>query len=495
MKSITRYMLGFIVAFMVVLPARGALPAAGDFVKVDDYVQTFMARNRIPGLSLTVTQGNKIIYSKGYGIAGTNRPMTPDTPMLIGSQSKSFTALAVMQLMEAGQLELDAPLQRYIPWFKVADPQASARITVRSLLNHTSGLSEEGYVSNLSDRTTLEQAVRDLERARPTAAVGEKHQYFNLGYTALGYLVEVISGQTYGEYLRENVFKPLGMTRSSASIEEYTRLDMAQGYTQLFAFPFPMQQPLPLYYLPAGFIVSTTNDLARYLLTMEQGGVLDGTRILSDASVKMMFTANTAIGSASGFGWDISRYYGDTQITHGGATERFYTSVVILPDSELSIAMIINQDHMFKANYDYLQLFWGVVNILTGHPVSKQGISSVTIGWVLLVVFLIVVFFSARGLLALSKQQKRLSNLPARRRWLSILPHTVSIGATSFMVIVAGPSLAGRGFDFRWFTGFYPDIALLVGVVLAAEAIQLIVKLGIILTIHHFEDVKPLPWR
>jgi CubicO group peptidase (beta-lactamase class C family) len=271
-------------------------------------------------------------------------------------------------------------------------------------------LSEAGYVPNLPDSATLEDAVRDLQRANPTAGVGEKFQYFNPGYITLGYLVEVVSGQTYGDYMRQHVFEPLGMRHSSATIEDYAGMNIAQGYSQIFAFPVPLPQLVARFYLPAGFIVSTSDDLARFLMAMQNGGELEGTRILSKASVETMFTPDIAVDSVAGFGWDIRRYYGEKQITHGGATERFYTSVLILPERRLSVVMIINQDHMFKATYDYLPLFWGAVDILTGHPVTKQGISAVTIGWGLLAGFLLIFFFLARGLRVLPKHRERLVN-------------------------------------------------------------------------------------
>lgn len=160
------------------------------------------------GQPLPFPQGGEVVYSTGYGIAGLGRPMTADTPMIIGAHSKSFTALAIMQLVEAGKIDLDAPIQRYIPWLTVADPQANDQITVRSLLNHTSGLSEAGFVPNLPDSTTLEQAVRELQRAHPTAPADRRYQYFNMGYTTLGYLVGVVFGQKYAQYLEEYIFEP-----------------------------------------------------------------------------------------------------------------------------------------------------------------------------------------------------------------------------------------------------------------------------------------------
>lgn len=116
-----------------------------------------MEKHGLQGISLAITQGDQIVYLKGYGTAGEGRPMTPQTPMYIGSQSKSITALAIAQLAEQGKVDLSAPVRRYIPWFAVADPDSSQKITVNDLLHHTSGLSEAGYTAVVPEDATLAQ--------------------------------------------------------------------------------------------------------------------------------------------------------------------------------------------------------------------------------------------------------------------------------------------------------------------------------------------------
>jgi CubicO group peptidase (beta-lactamase class C family) len=132
--------LGGLGAFRVSRRSVRAASAAGDFTAVDDYITAQIEASHIPGLSVALVKGDQIVYLKGYGQADpSGRPVTPQTPFIIGSISKTVTALAAMQVVEAGQVDVDAPVQRYLPWFRVDDPQASAQITVRSLLNHTSG--------------------------------------------------------------------------------------------------------------------------------------------------------------------------------------------------------------------------------------------------------------------------------------------------------------------------------------------------------------------
>jgi len=115
-------------------------PVSSTFINIDEYVQKQMKNFKIPGAAIGIVQSDRIAYLKGYGIAGDNRcKVTPKTPFLIASVSKSFTALGIMQLVEDGKIDLDAPVKKYLPWFQTADTKASSEITVRNLLYQTSG--------------------------------------------------------------------------------------------------------------------------------------------------------------------------------------------------------------------------------------------------------------------------------------------------------------------------------------------------------------------
>ena len=148
---------------------------------IDDYIDGQMRRLHIPGASLAIVEGDKIVYLRGFGRArpGGETP-TPQTPFFIGSLTKSFTALAIMQLVEAGKVELDTPVQRYLPWFRVADPRASAQITVRHLLNHTSGLSMlqgQMILADMDDGPgATERQLRTLSTLKLSHPVGHPFQ-------------------------------------------------------------------------------------------------------------------------------------------------------------------------------------------------------------------------------------------------------------------------------------------------------------------------------
>src|SRR5688572_8742476 len=161
---------------------------------LDVFITGQMSKHGIQGISLAVTSKTDIVYLKGYGTAGDGRPMTPQTPMYIGSQSKSFTGLAIAQLIEQGKIKPNDAVQKYIPWFKVADAEASKKITVHHLLHHTSGLSEAGFTVVLPDDASNKDVVRALASAELTAPVGTTFQYFNVGYDVLAVIVQNASG-------------------------------------------------------------------------------------------------------------------------------------------------------------------------------------------------------------------------------------------------------------------------------------------------------------
>lgn len=202
------------------LPGAAAPRAApADFAAIDRYVEQEMQATHLPGLALGIVQGDQIVHLKGFGVADpSGRPVTPQTPFLIASTSKSFTALAIMQLVEAGKVDLDTPVQHHLPWFRVADAEASARITVRHLLNQTSGLPTIAGQAYTDRRDTsdsaLENEVRALSKVAPTQPPGTIYQYCNLNYTILGLIVQTVAGETYEQYMQEHVLAPLRMTNS-----------------------------------------------------------------------------------------------------------------------------------------------------------------------------------------------------------------------------------------------------------------------------------------
>lgn len=458
---------------------------SGEFEAVDDYLSAAVQRHNIPGIALAVTQGDQVAFSRGYGSAGRDRAVTADTPFYIGSQTKSFTAMAVMQLVEQGKLALDEPVISYLPWFRIADEEASGQITIRQLLQHTSGLSEAGYVEVFPPDTSLEVLARDLSRARLTARPGEKMQYFNPGYSLLGLLIETISGQSYGDYISEHIFAPLKMTHSFADPLAAQAAGLAQGYAQVFMLALPLDQTFYRYDQPAGFLISSASDLARYSMALINGGELDGGRVLSSESVAQLFTPNSAVGSTYGFGWYISQYYGEPQITHGGDSERFHTAVLLLPQRKLSLVMLVNENHLLKDYGEYNTMFWSLAGLITGHPLPAEGLSSTLYGWGLFVLWLVILGLTVRDIVRLPGWRARTLDWAPRRRWMEIVKHLLGVAFTVLVVVVIVPAFLGRGFNWNWFSGFLPDVAIVVFTLALNDLIQAVAKAWMIVRLKH----------
>ena len=157
----------------IATPPAVTVTGSFDPVSVDHFITAEIARHRIPGVALAITHGNQIVHVRGYGQAQDGVPISGQTQFRIASLSKSLTAVAVLQRVDAGQIELDVPVSRYLPDFELATPSAAARITVRQLLNHTSGLADAGFVEGLGgQQETLADRVASLRAASPVDSPG-----------------------------------------------------------------------------------------------------------------------------------------------------------------------------------------------------------------------------------------------------------------------------------------------------------------------------------
>ncbi len=145
-----------------------------------------------------------------------------------------------MQLVEAGKIDLDAPVQRYLPWFRLADPEASARITIRDLLHQTTGISERDGNGFWASQQGLEDTVRGLDSTQLTQPVGTTYQYSNINYSIAGLVVEEVAGQPYGDYVTQHIFAPLDMRHSFTSRDQAVADGLSDGHTYLFGQVFAL---------------------------------------------------------------------------------------------------------------------------------------------------------------------------------------------------------------------------------------------------------------
>lgn len=472
----------------VAAPAAAANGQTGDFSAVDQFVTAQMQRLRVPGVSLAVIRGDEIVYSQAYGRDGAGQPLATDSLMYIGSTSKSFTALAVMQLYEKGQLGLDDPVQEYLPWFRVADPQASQTITIRHLLNHASGLSEFDYVERLPNDTTIEDGVRDLQQAGQTYPVGIRSQYFNPNFHVLGAVIEAVSGQSYGEYLQQHIFGPLEMHNTYTSLEAAQQNGLQAGHTFFFGFAPAVKQPFRQYGLPAGYIISNAQDMAHFAIAMNNGGRYLDRQVLSEKNVRLMQTPVAKTGGWYGLGWFIGEHRGMRMVFHGGANEYFKSELMLFPNQDLAVVLLINQMSLLQAFWGYPQIQYGLVDVLTGHtPAGGWNIG--LIGWGLLAAFLVTSFFALRGVFRLRSWPQRSAAKSNLWRWRDALGHLIFPVVFILLMPVGIQAWMQRGFTWQYAFTLVPDMMLWMSVGVGADLIQFAYKTFYLLR----QQFKPRP--
>lgn len=339
----------------VAIIAVGGTPVAVGGDEPSATVEEFLAESvggDTPGIAVAVVQGDKIVDISAAGTAGGGRDLTPDTPMRINSLSKSFTATAVMQLAESGDVELDRPARYYLPEFEVDDPRG-ADITVRHLLNQTSGMSDATAPPQYrSDVETLEEAVERLRPALLVSEPGTQFSYHNPNYHVLARLVEVVTDQDFDTYLEDNIFRPVGMdsTHNVATPADDVP-GLARGHTVAFGHGFPSDGP-EYFFGGSGGIVSTAEDMANWLRTQNSGGrTPSGDRILAEETLAEMHRPQTPDGSEYGFGW----YHAESaegppvRTSHSGAGSGFNSYQGLFPESDYAIAVLTNHGPEIRA--------------------------------------------------------------------------------------------------------------------------------------------------
>jgi len=422
--------------------ASGGLLQASDQDKIDAYIQSRMRIANIPGLALGVVRGGQVAYLKGYGIAGPDGgPVTPQTPFILGSSSKSFTALAVMQLVEAGKIDLDAPVTKYLPWFRTSDIEASNQITVRNLLNQDSGFGVYAGRQGLGDddqrSTALEQSVRQLAGLQLNRPAGKAFEYTNVNYSILGLIVQVVSQKTYEEYIQSEIFAPLGMLHSAAAISEPAVKDVASGYRYWLYWPVAYNAPYPRQMTPAGFLISNAEDMSHYLIAQMNDGSYNQQQVLSPQGIDMLHTAGPT--SSYGMGWEIRGQLGARIIDHNGDTSNFHSNMLLLPDQQIGIVILINISGYTHTSAINIPIE-GVAAILLGHDLTTavDPPANLIAPAVPLVPLLILSIWIAGSFLSIKRWQKQ-GKLPprgAQRFWRYFLPLAIDLGLASLAWIV-----------------------------------------------------------
>lgn len=312
------------------------------------WAEAQIAYRGLPGIAIGVVQDQKLVWSRGFGFSDVQKrvPMTAQTRFRIASNSKLFTAIAIMQLREAGKLRLDDPVVKYLPWFKVkpAGPD-DGPITIEQLLSHSSGLQREAtdQWSSMNFPTTaqLQQLMPDRAAAFPPQT---RWKYSNLAFAIAGLVVDRITGQHWSDYVQGHIFDPLGLAATSVDKRD-----------PLLATPYAVRRPdgtrRVLSFVDshgmaaAAGVTSDVEDLAKFIEAQFRRGPAGGVNILSAASWREMLrvrSVDETWESGSGLGFDVSRFKDRTYVGHGGGYPGNTTMTLAQIDDKVGVIVLTN---------------------------------------------------------------------------------------------------------------------------------------------------------
>ena len=435
---------------------------------VDRFIKVQMADHRIPGLALAITRHGQVVHLRGYGTARDGDPVSVRTQFRLASLSKSFTALAVLQLVEAGRVDLDAPVSRYLPEFTVAAAPRSASATVRQFLHHTSGLADTGFRHGLAGRqNTLAERVVSLRTAHPIDPPGVAFHYFDPNYQVLARLVEVVSGQLFDEYLQTNIFAPLGMRNTVSALTSTGAAQrashLAQRHLVVYGLPLAAAE-LSGFQGGSGGVVSTAADMAHYLIAQSDGGQYAKHRVLSPAGIALMQTPALGLASNYAMGWVASHTHGVRTVEHNGVLSTFYAEAVLLPDSGYAFVLLYHEYALASSMVAFPIIKNGVVALLTGQEPGGGKLSMPMLGILLAALTALATGLAIWSLLRLPRWKTRVAlGVP---RW-KLVPVLIWLFAPGILLLILPQLIAlltGRYFGHVMLARAMPEIYILLGI-------------------------------
>jgi CubicO group peptidase (beta-lactamase class C family) len=341
MKINLRFWYWAIVALMVVRSGCQAF-AVDQTDAVDNYVRAEMTKQRIPGLAMLVSRGGQVIRAQGYGLANVELqvPVKPETIFQSGSVGKQFTATAVMMLVEEGKIGLEDPLTKYFP----DAPPSWKKVTIRELLSHTAGFTDYPKSFDMRRDYTEAEQLKIVESIPLAFAPGTSWSYSNLGFLTIGILIHKVTGEFYGDFLQERIFRPLDMQTTRIISEADIVPNRSAGYRLVKGELKNQEWVSPT--------VNTTADGSLYFSIMDLAKwdvALYTEKLLKRSSLDEMWTvAKLNNGQPNsghyGFGWFVVTKNGHRVVEHEGAWQGFETQISRYVDDKLTVVVLTNLD-------------------------------------------------------------------------------------------------------------------------------------------------------
>ena len=316
--------------------------------RIDAYLGAQVEANGIPGLTAAVVRDGTVLYEGAFGVRslGSDEELTPDHVFHFASVSKPFVATAILQLAEQGKLGLEDRVTEHLPYFRLADDRFRS-ITIRQMLNHTSGMVDVldyEWGSPQYDEGAAERFVRGMATDGMLWAPGGGWQYSNMAFDLLGDLIAKVSGQSFEEYVQKNILDPIGMRESSfiyPEIDKELRTSGHVGTPPRVSDVYPYNRR----HAPSSTLNSSVSQMVNWMLVNLERGELNGQRILARESYDLLWRPSvdtTREGLRVGLSWFLSDFEGHFLVHHGGSDTGFRSFILLFPDDGIGVVMASN---------------------------------------------------------------------------------------------------------------------------------------------------------
>lgn len=486
---------------VIILAASGFTPDIANadtsekIRKIGQFVEQQKKISKIPGISIVIVEKGKTVYQKGFGYADVKEktPVISNTLFEIGSTTKAFTGLAILQLEKDGMLKRSDDVRKYIPWLRLRYNGEPQTITINQLLHHTSGIASNSIaqIPESNAHNALELNVRTLLNQQLNRKPGSSFEYATINYDVLGLVIEVVTKQPYEMYMKKQILEPIGMKDSFVGLQQVQSSEMASGYKIGFMRAQPYTPPIYRGNVPAGYIISNTNDIAKWMklqLGNSRSNAIDKQLIqelhIPDQSVEP-FDKGTYYAS----GWAVMKKDEKQYLLHAGDNPTFSSYFILQPDEQLGVAILSNMNTSFTTAIGQgVMNLWEGNNVTNNHSDRYQKLDRfLTILCIAVGCFgLFFIILSLRVMRKLVRKQRIRTSLNVKRTLLLSF-HTL-ISAAILTLTIMFPEILFDGFPWAFIKVWAPTtITVLFYSVLATSIIYYLFGLLLIFTKNNIE--------
>lgn len=319
--------------------------------KLTSFIEEVMQAFDLPGFSVGLVKDNEIVYARGFGYKNidTKEPVTTTTLFHMASVSKPFVATAIMQLVEQGKIDLEAPVTTYLPYFKLADERYKD-ITIQQMLSHVSGMPDVmdyEWDKPQYDKGAIERYVRSLADKKMRFDPGKRHAYSNMAFECLGDVIAKVSGMSFADYEKKYILDPAGMKESTFLKPEHLPENWASGHLRTIRTVAWEGYPYNRRHGPSSTLHSNALEMCNWAIINLKRGAHAGQKILKPESYDLLWkpwfkTGRGGSDNAVGLSWFLESYRGEKAVGHGGGDIGFNSYIILLPERSAAVVVLCN---------------------------------------------------------------------------------------------------------------------------------------------------------